>query len=92
MTSQATQTCTHLDQIKTSTPNTEGCEECMKVGDSWIALSLCLICGHVGCCYDSKGQHAWKHFEQTGHPLIEAFKRPGQSWRYCYVDDLTFQP
>jgi len=81
-------TCTHLSQIDPNVkPRTEGCEECEKTGDEWVALSLCLTCGHVGCCYDSKGQHAWKHYEQTGHPIIAAFKRRTE-WRWCYPDDM----
>ena len=43
--------CTHLDQIQDVTPKTpEGCEECLEIGDTWVHLRLCLICGHVGCC------------------------------------------
>ena len=78
--------CTHLDQIRDVEPRTDGCEECLQTGDAWVALSLCLTCGHVGCCYDSKGQHAWKHFLATGHPIIRAYKRR-RDWRWCYVDD-----
>ena len=44
------ETCTHLDQIRDVQPNTHGCEECLKAGDTWMHLRLCLICGHVGCC------------------------------------------
>jgi uncharacterized UBP type Zn finger protein len=80
--------CTHLDQIVEGVqPRTDGCEECLQSGDDWIALSICLTCGHVGCCYDSKGQHAWKHYEATGHPIIAAYKRK-DNWRWCYPDDM----
>lgn len=82
-------TCTHLDQIKTAESRTpDGCEECLQTGDAWVALSLCLTCGHVGCCYDSKGKHAWTHYVETGHPIIQAHKRPGKDWRWCYPDDM----
>src|SRR4029077_11991896 len=54
--------CTHLDQIKRVKPKTKGCEECLKMGDSWVHLRLCLSCGHVGCCDSSKNKHATKHF------------------------------
>jgi hypothetical protein len=54
--------CPHLAQIRDVAPRTDGCEECLATGDEWVALSLCLTCGHVGCCWDSKGQHAWRHF------------------------------
>jgi hypothetical protein len=43
--------CTHRDLIQPVTPRTpQGCEECLAIGDTWVHLRLCLICGHVGCC------------------------------------------
>ncbi len=48
--------CTHLDQIKRVKPKTKGCEECLKMGDGWVHLRLCLSCGHVGCCDSSKNK------------------------------------
>ena len=45
--------CTHLDEIKDVTPSAEGCEECLQMGESWVHLRECLICGHVGCCESS---------------------------------------
>ena len=72
--------CTHLDQIREVTPHTQGCEECLKMGDTWVHLRVCLICGHVGCCDDSKNKHATKHFHATQHPIMQSFepheKRP----------------
>jgi hypothetical protein len=41
---------THLDEINDVTPSAEGCEECLQMGDTWVHLRECLICGHVGCC------------------------------------------
>lgn len=81
--------CEHMTQIKKDpVPKTpQGCEEYLRMGDSWIHLRLCLICGHVGCCDQSKNKHATKHFHQTNHPVIKSFQ-PGESWRYCYVDNL----
>ena len=64
--------CTHLDQIHHTTPNAAGCEECLKTGDSWVHLRFCLVCGHVGCCGQSKNHHATKHFHATQHPLIQS--------------------
>lgn len=46
--------CTHLDQINDVEPSAEGCEECLKMGDTWVHLRECLVCGHVGCCDSSK--------------------------------------
>ncbi len=47
------QTCTHLDQIRDVEPSAEGCEECLRMGDTWVHLRECLSCGHVGCCDSS---------------------------------------
>ncbi len=80
-------TCTHLDQIRTAIPRTDGCEECLRTGDGWVHLRLCLTCGHVGCCDDSKNKHATAHFHSAGHPVIESLE-PGENWRWCYVDDI----
>ena len=61
--------CQHVSQIHPVTPSAQGCEECLKTGDEWVHLRLCLICGHVGCCDSSKNKHATKHFHATGHPV-----------------------
>jgi CPA1 family monovalent cation:H+ antiporter len=81
--------CSHLKNTNTDIePRTpEGCEECLKTRDVWVHLRLCLTCGHVGCCDDSKNKHATKHFHETKHPVIESFE-PGENWEYCYVDDI----
>ncbi len=39
--------CTHLDQIHDVTPSANGCEECLRIGDAWVHLRECLLCGHV---------------------------------------------
>ncbi|MGE5458229.1 MAG: ubiquitin carboxyl-terminal hydrolase 14 [Methanococcaceae archaeon] len=82
-------TCDHIENADSNiSPKTpEGCEECLKTGDSWVHLRLCLDCGHVGCCDNSKNKHATRHYNQTGHPVIKSFE-PGEDWEYCYVDDL----
>ena len=54
--------CTHLDQIKITHTKIHVCEECVKLGDTWVHLRLCLECGHVGCCDSSKNKHATKHY------------------------------
>ena len=83
-------TCTHLDQIHNVKPNTNGCEECLKTGDRWVHLRLCMTCGHVGCCDQSKGKHATKHFHATNHPIIRSLER-GESWMWCYVDEVVME-
>jgi len=81
------QTCTHMDQIKVTEPTTHVCEECVKMGDTWLHLRMCLICGNVGCCDSSKNKHATKHFHSSNHPLIRSIQ-PGEAWVYCYVDNI----
>lgn len=81
--------CTHLDQILTRVPLSNGCEECLRRGDDWVHLRLCLTCGHVGCCDDSKNKHATAHFHSTRHSVIESLE-PGENWRWCYVDEILF--
>ncbi len=84
------ETCEHVKHLHSVTPSGNGCEECLKMGDSWVHLRLCEICGHVGCCDSSKNKHATKHFHATGHPVIKSFE-PGEDWGYCYVDDIFYE-
>ena len=63
-------------------PNTKGCQECEVEKTPWVAIRMCLTCGHVGCCDSSVGRHATKHFEDTGHSVMEAV---GGAWKWCYV-------
>lgn len=79
-------TCSHLDSIRDVSPASKGCAACLELGDRWVHLRMCLTCGHVGCCDSSKNRHARKHFQDTGHPLIESAE-PGESWRWCYLDE-----
>lgn len=83
-------TCQHLDQIQAVVPSANGCEECLETGDTWVHLRLCMTCGHVGCCDDSKNKHATRHFMQTGHPIIKSFE-PGEEWGWCYIDQEYFE-
>ena len=82
--------CTHLDQVEvTELPESvAGCEECLKVGDPWLHLRICLTCGKVGCCDDSPNKHATAHAREEGHPLIRSLE-PGEEWSWCYIDDLA---
>jgi uncharacterized UBP type Zn finger protein len=77
--------CQHLDHIDVVTPSGDGCKECLEVGDSWVHLRLCMSCGHVGCCDNSKNKHATKHFGATRHPIIMSYE-PGEAWGWCYVE------
>ena len=81
--------CSHLAKLAPVTPGTQGCEECLRTGDGWLHLRVCLGCGHVGCCDDSPNRHATAHFHATRHPVIRSFE-PGESWGWCYVDEIFF--
>jgi uncharacterized UBP type Zn finger protein len=83
--------CGHLGEIRDVSPRTpEGCEECLAMGDRWVHLRLCMSCGHVGCCDNSKNKHATKHFRSDHHPIVRSFE-PGESWEYCYADNLFIE-
>lgn len=79
--------CTHTDHIQEVTPSGQGCNKCLELGDTWVHLRMCLTCGHVGCCDNSKNKHATKHYKETGHPIMQSFE-PGEEWMWCYVDQL----
>jgi uncharacterized UBP type Zn finger protein len=82
--------CQHLKGLKPQKPRANGCEECLKSGESWVHLRLCLSCGHVGCCDSSKNKHATKHHRATQHPVIRSLE-PGEEWGFCYPDDLFLE-
>ena len=77
--------CAHVSEIREVTPSAKGCEDCLKTGDRWVHLRLCLSCGHVGCCDSSKNKHARAHFGSVKHPIIRSFEK-GEDWKWCYLD------
>ena len=79
--------CTHLELIKDLPPVATGCVECLATGGEWVHLRLCLTCGHVGCCDESKNRHATRHFHAAGHPIIKSLE-PGEDWAWCYRDQV----
>jgi len=80
-------TCPHVLQIRPVRPRTpQGCEECLQIGSPWLHLRLCLTCGHVGCCDSSPNRHARAHAHTREHPIVQSFE-PGETWRWCYVDE-----
>ncbi|NCF67470.1 MAG: hypothetical protein GWP61_16015 [Chloroflexi bacterium] len=84
--------CTHADQIKVARPESpsEGCEDCLRIGSTWVHLRVCLTCGHVGCCDNSPNKHARAHYGETSHPLIQSVE-PGEKWAFCYVDQALMR-
>jgi uncharacterized UBP type Zn finger protein len=83
-------TCVHLDRVQDVTPSGDGCVECLQSASRWVHLRLCLTCGHVGCCDSSPNKHATRHHAATTHPIVRSFQ-PGESWGYCYEDDIWFE-
>jgi uncharacterized UBP type Zn finger protein len=81
--------CSHLDTIAVTELPEEvaGCEDCLKTGDAWLHLRICLACGHVGCCDDSPNRHARAHAEGGAHPIIRSLE-PGEEWCWCFIDDV----
>ena len=83
----ANDTCMHIDEIsELKTAKAHVCDECMKIGASWVHLRTCQTCGSTRCCDSSPNKHASKHARASGHPVI-ASAEPGEQWLYCYPDD-----
>jgi CPA2 family monovalent cation:H+ antiporter-2 len=80
--------CRHLGQIRRVMPSARGCEDCLRTGDRWVHLRICMTCGHVGCCDSSPNRHATAHNHTTHHPVIRSLE-PGEDWGWCYPDAVT---
>jgi hypothetical protein len=79
--------CSHIDAIEELKAATEhACDECVKIGSSWVHLRTCQTCGVTRCCDSSPNRHASRHADASGHPVI-ASAEPGERWLYCYPDD-----
>lgn len=87
-TAEADVDCGHLGLVADVAPRTSGCEECVRLGQGWVHLRVCLSCGHVGCCDSSRHRHAAAHFFATAHPIVRSLE-PGETWRWCYVDETA---
>ena len=79
--------CNHLDQVREVSPEGEGCEECLLNGSRWLELRVCLSCGHLGCCDSSTNQHARRHSEASGHPIMTPWADDAP-WAFCYIDNV----
>ncbi|MCH7593844.1 MAG: UBP-type zinc finger domain-containing protein [Chloroflexi bacterium] len=84
-------TCQHLDQInQEATPTSpDQCPACVALGDEWVSLRMCCICGNVGCCDSSKNTHATGHFNETSHPVMKSHE-PNQTWKWCYIEEISW--
>ena len=79
--------CDHirdLDAVKH--PKAHVCEDCVKMGSTWVHLRTCQTCQGTRCCDNSPNQHATKHARSSGHPVVASAEH-GERWLYCYEDD-----
>jgi Zn-finger in ubiquitin-hydrolases and other protein len=65
----------------------DGCEDHKPEDGPVVHLRVCLACEHVGCCDSSAPRHATAHATSTGHPVIQSAEA-GETWRWCYPDEL----
>ncbi len=80
--------CVHLEAAPAVvTADGPVCEDC-EPDERWVALRLCLACGHVGCCDSSPHRHATAHFHDTAHPVTQSAEA-GEQWRWCFVHHVT---
>ena len=78
--------CQHVPASQPERPRHPVCEACVAMGDTWVHLRMCLHCGNVGCCDDSKNHHASRHASASGHPVIRSVE-PGEHWLWCFAHD-----
>lgn len=85
------ETCAHIKQIdELKLPTGYVCEECIKTGGRWVHLRTCQTCGVTLCCDDSPSKHITQHYHKTSHPVIISAE-PGESWLWCYKDELFME-
>jgi uncharacterized UBP type Zn finger protein len=82
--------CEHFRGLVPAEPASGVCDRCVAMGDRWVHLRSCLVCGMVGCCDASKNRHARAHWEHDGHPVIRSIE-PGETWKYCFADGVVTQ-
>jgi hypothetical protein len=85
------QPCAHLSAItQVKQPKRRVCEECMKIGGSWVHLRTCQSCGTTLCCDSSPNRHASKHAHASKHPVV-ASAETGERWLYCFSDEQAVE-
>ena len=77
------------DRGHVPTPSIAGCEECLGIGGPWVHLRMCAGCGKIGCCDSSPERHASAHAREADHPIARSAE-PGETWGWCYVDEVAF--
>ena len=81
-------TCGHLERAphEIEPLGSLVCEDCLREGTRTVHLRICLECGKVSCCDSSPGRHAQRHAHREHHAVMRSME-PGESWRWCYVDE-----
>jgi hypothetical protein len=80
-------TCAHIDALtEVKTAAAHECDECVKIGASWVHLRTCQTCGRTLCCDSSPHRHASGHARASSHPVV-ASAEPDERWLYCFPDD-----
>jgi hypothetical protein len=81
--------CTHLDQIRISSVNQPGCQDCLASGGPG---SSC------GCAWSAGGSAAATTRPTGTRPSTSRHRAPdhpqlraGEDWWWCYVDELAFE-
>ena len=78
-------TCSHLEALPETDPtrNSDGCEECLALGWTWVHLRAAR---HARL--RTPPAHATAHSGSTAHPVVRSLE-PGEDWAWCYVDELV---
>ena len=83
----ADEACAHIEAITSiKREKKHQCDECVKIGSTWVHLRTCQSCGATLCCDSSPNRHASKHARASGHPVASSAE-PGERWLYCYQDE-----
>ncbi len=79
--------CAHIGGVaEVKHPLHRQCDECVKIGGTWVHLRTCQTCGGTRCCESSPNRHASKHAAATEHPVVASAEK-GERWLYCYPDE-----
>jgi len=82
------QSCAHIKAVEAvRAPRAHQCDECVKIGSSWVHLRTCQTCGVTLCCDSSPNRHASKHARTAEHPVIASAEK-GERWLFCFPDDV----
>ncbi len=81
-------TCEHLNAIsEVKISKAYECQECIKIGSTWLHLRTCQSCGVTLCCDSSPNKHASKHAASHHHPVASSAE-PNEKWLWCYKHQL----